>query len=261
MATIRRPAVAGMFYPETATALRTVVQSLLSAACSTGPRPKAIIAPHAGYIYSGPIAASAFARLKPHAHKITRVVVLGPSHHVALRGIACPDVDFFATPLGNIRVDRAALQLIRDLPCVCLSDAAHAQEHSLEVQLPFLQEIFSDFSLVPLVAGDIAPRDVAQVLNRLWGNDDTLLVISSDLSHEHDYATAQQQDAVTSRAIERLRFENLSPEGACGSACIGGLLYVARQRGLQAHALDVRNSGDTAGPRDRVVGYGAYAVH
>lgn len=261
MAILRRPAVAGSFYPETAAELHTLVQSLLSAAHAGGPQPKAIIAPHAGYIYSGPIAASVYARLKPHAHKITRVILLGPSHYIALRGLAYPDVDFFSTPLGNIPVDRAALRLILDLPDVRLSNEAHAQEHCLEVQLPFLQEISNSFSVVPLVAGEIAPHRVAQVLNRLWGHDETLIVISSDLSHYRHYTRAQQQDAATSRAIEQLRFESLSSAAACGSACIGGLLYVARQRGLQAHAIDVRNSGDTAGPHDRVVGYGAYALH
>jgi len=261
MATLRRPAVAGLFYPENAAELHALVQSLLAAANAKGSRPKAIIAPHAGYIYSGPVAASVYARLIPYSHGITRVVLLGPAHRVALRGLAAPGVDFFATPLGNIPVDRAALQLISGLPFVRTSDQAHAQEHSLEVHLPFLQAILAEFSLVPLVVGEAAPHDVAQVLERLWGGDETLIVISSDLSHYHDYATAQQLDAATSQAIEQLRFEDLDYDSACGRNPVSGLLYIARQRGLHAQAVDVRNSGDTAGPRNQVVGYGAYVIN
>ena len=261
MATLRRPAVAGLFYPESSTELRALLQSLLAVASTDGPRPKAIIAPHAGYIYSGAVAASVYARLQPYARLITRVVLLGPSHRVALRGLAAPSVDVFSTPLGTIPVDHAALRMIADLPFVCTSDQAHAQEHSLEVHLPFLQTILANFSLVPLVVGDAAPHDVAQVLERLWGGDETLIVISSDLSHYHDYATAQRLDAATSQAIEQLRFEDLNYESACGRNPVSGLLYVARQRGLHAQAIDVRNSGDTAGPRDQVVGYGAYVIN
>ncbi|MBI3775771.1 MAG: AmmeMemoRadiSam system protein B [Gammaproteobacteria bacterium] len=261
MATLRHPAVAGMFYPDNADELHAQLQALLAVAHVNGLRPKAIIAPHAGYIYSGPIAASVYAQLKPYAHEITRVVLLGPAHRVAVRGIAVPSVDLFAMPLGNIPIDHAALRLIAGLPFVRTSDQAHAQEHSLEVQLPFLQEILGEFSLVPLVVGEANPTQVAQVLERLWGGAETVIVISSDLSHYHDYATAQRLDAATSRAIEQLRFEDLNHDSACGCNPVSGLLYVARQRGLHAQALDVRNSGDTAGSRDHVVGYGAYVIN
>jgi len=261
MTTTRRPAVAGMFYSDDPRELRAQVRGFLAAVKPSGPRPKAIIAPHAGYVYSGPVAGSVYARVQPCAKDIKRVVLLGPSHRVRLRGLAAPSVDFFATPLGNIAIDRAALQLLADLPFVTVSDQAHAQEHSLEVHLPFLQTILAEFTLVPLVVGEAAPHEVAQVLERLWGGDETLIVISSDLSHYHDYATAQRLDAATSHAIEQLRFEDLNYDSACGRNPVSGLLYVARERGLHAQAIDVRNSGDTAGPRDQVVGYGAYVIN
>lgn len=261
MSIIRMPAVAGIFYSDNAHILGIQVRDFLGHAHSSGPYPKAIIAPHAGYIYSGPIAASAYARIQPYAQNIKRVILLGPSHRVRLRGLAVPSVDFFATPLGHIALDLTALKLLSGLPLVTVSDQAHAQEHSLEVHLPFLQEILGEFTLVPLVVGEAAPYEVAQVLDRLWGGDETLLVISSDLSHYHDYATAQRLDAATSQVIEQLRCEDLTREAACGANPIGGLLYAARERGLHAYAIDVRNSGDTAGPHDRVVGYGAYAVN
>jgi len=258
MVTLRHPAVAGLFYPENASDLQATVQALLAAARTDDLQPKAIVAPHAGYIYSGPIAASVYASIESRARNINRVVLLGPSHRVALRGIAAPSADYFSTPLGNIPIDRNALKLISDLPFVVTSDQAHAQEHSLEVQLPFLQVVLGEFTLIPLVVGEVQPQEVAQVLERLWGGDETLIVISSDLSHYHDYATAQRLDRATSTAIERLRFEDIRYDDACGRNPLSGLLYLARQRHLHAQTVDLRNSGDTAGPRDRVVGYGAY---
>lgn len=258
MATTRPPAVAGMFYPADPNTLRQQVAAFLTNANTKGPRPKAIIAPHAGYVYSGPIAGSVYARIQPFAKDITRVILLGPSHRVPLRGLAAPSVDFFGTPLGNTPIDRAAIVSIADLPFVRVFDDAHALEHSLEVQLPFLQQILHQFTLVPLVVGDASPENVAQVLERLWGGDETLIVISSDLSHFHDYATAQRLDRATSTAIEQLKLEDIQYDDACGRAPLNGLLYLARQRHLHAQTVDLRNSGDTAGPRDRVVGYGAY---
>lgn len=260
MPTVRAPAVAGTFYPDDAVALRAQLREFLAAVKTSGTCPKAIIAPHAGYVYSGPVAASAYARIQACARHITRVVLLGPSHRVRLRGLAAPSVDFFATPLGAIAVDRAALQRLADLPYVTVSDQAHALEHSLEVHLPFLQATLGQFTLVPLVVGAAEPHAVAQVLERLWGGAETLIVVSSDLSHYHDYATSQRLDAATTQAIEQLRFEDLNYDSACGRTPVSGLLYVARQRGLHAQAVDVRNSGDTAGPRDQVVGYGAYVI-
>jgi AmmeMemoRadiSam system protein B len=261
MPSVRQPAVAGMFYPDDPRELRGLVSQYLAAAETAGGVPKAIIAPHAGYIYSGPVAASAYALLKAARGAISRVVLLGPAHRLAFSGLALPSSDFFATPLGDVPIDREAVAALKNLPQVQVLDAAHAREHSLEVHLPFLQEALGEFRLVPLVAGDASAAQVGEVLERLWGGPETLIVISSDLSHYHDYQTARRMDAVTSRAIESLRFEDLDFDAACGRVPVSGLLYVARQRGLSIRTLDLRNSGDTAGPRDQVVGYGAYAIN
>lgn len=261
MPRIRRPAVAGRFYPERPGELAAMVQGFLRDA---GPRsgrvPKALIAPHAGYVYSGAIAGSAYAALGSRGGTIERVVLLGPAHRVALRGLAAPEATAFATPLGEVRLDREALDRVLALPQVRSFDAAHALEHSLEVQLPFLQELLGEFALVPLVVGDATAAEVAEVLDLLWGGDETLIVVSSDLSHYQDYDTARRMDAGTSRAIEALEPDAIGFDDACGRIPVQGLLLAARARGLRAKAIDVRNSGDTAGPRDAVVGYGAYAV-
>jgi len=258
MTKLRNPAVAGIFYPQDPRELRTMLADYLSAACAVGSVPKAMIVPHAGYVYSGPIAASAYARLKPARGQITRVVLLGPAHRVGFDGMALSSADYFMTPLGQIAVDRASIEKILPLASVRVMDQAHAQEHSLEVHLPFLQEVLGEFKLVPLVVGDATPEQVAQVLDALWGGPETLIVISSDLSHYHDYKTAQKLDLATSRAIEQLRVEDIEYDHACGRNPVNGLLYVARQRSLKAKTIDLRNSGDTAGSQDRVVGYGAY---
>lgn len=261
MGTIRAEAVAGTFYPARAPDLRAMVQAFLSEAGGTPGRQalKAIIAPHAGYVYSGPIAAHAFAALGTEVSEIRRVVVIGPAHFVPIRGLAAPTVDAFRTPLGDIPLDRAAIDSIRDLPQVEVTDVPHAPEHALEVELPFLQTALEDFALVPLVVGSASPAEVAEVLARLWGGDDTLIVVSSDLSHYHPYATAQRLDAATAAAIERLDEADLGPNDACGYLPIAGLLVEARRRDLRVERLDLRNSGDTAGRRDSVVGYGAWA--
>jgi AmmeMemoRadiSam system protein B len=204
------------------------------------------------------VAASAYVRIAARRDEIERVVLLGPSHRVALRGLAAPEAEAFATPLGRVPLDSEALERVLGLPQVSVLDAAHAAEHSLEVQLPFLQELLGEFSLVPLVVGDATPQEVAEVLEILWGGSETLIVVSSDLSHYQDYATARRLDAETTRAIVSLDPEAIDREQACGRVPVQGLLLAARQRGLVASAVDVRNSGDTAGPRDRVVGYGAY---
>lgn len=258
MATVRNPAVAGMFYPAKAAELETMVGRYLDAANVGGPVPKAIIAPHAGFIYSGPVAASAYARIAPARDTVTRVILLGPAHRVAVAGLALPSVDSLATPLGNVPVDKEAVAMIADLPQVKVMDAAHESEHSLEVHLPFLQTTLAEFSLVPLAVGEASPADVGEVLERLWGGPETLIVISSDLSHYHDYDTARRLDSATSRAIEQLRPQDIQYDHACGRIPINGLLHVARKRGMSATSIDLRNSGDTAGPRDQVVGYGAY---
>jgi AmmeMemoRadiSam system protein B len=255
----RQPAVAGTFYPADPVALRAQVEKLLAAARAADVTPKALIAPHAGYIYSGPIAASAYATLAPRAKDITRVVLLGPSHFVPFPGLALPAASAFATPLGDIELDRAALRLLEGHPAVRVLDAAHEREHSLEVQLPFLQVALPAFTLVPLAVGHASAADVAGVLDLLWGDGETLVVISSDLSHYRSYEAAAVIDAETAQAIERLDERPLDGEHACGCHPIAGLLHLARRRGLRVVPLDRRNSGDTAGDKRRVVGYGAWA--
>lgn len=262
MQTVRTPAVAGLFYPADTAELHNQVQHFLSQVePPVEPPPKAIIAPHAGYVYSGPIAASAYARLKAARGTIARVVLLGPSHRVGFRGVAVSGMVAFETPLGRIPVDQEAVELARQLPDVGFLEQAHAQEHSLEVHLPFLQEVLGEFKLVPLVVGEARPPQVGAILEALWGGPETLIVISSDLSHYHDYQTARRMDGKTSRAIEALRFEEIGYEQACGRNPVNGLLWVAQRKGLHVETIDLRNSGDTAGPRDHVVGYGAYVCH
>ncbi len=256
MRSIRKPAVAGTFYPADAIELRAMVSSLLSSAEAIDLSPKALIVPHAGYIYSGPVAATGYACLRAARASVKRVVLLGPAHFVAFSGLAESSAEAFATPLGVVPIDELARVRLRDLPQVQLLDRAHVWEHSLEVQLPFLQVILQDFSLIPLAVGEASGEEVGEVLERLWGGPETLILISSDLSHYHDYETAKQLDQETSKAIEKL--QQLNPGQACGRCPINGLLYVARKRGLRARTIDLRNSGDTAGPRDRVVGYGTY---
>ncbi len=261
MATVRPAAVAGMFYSSDPRELHAQIQRFIADARVNGPPPKAIIAPHAGYIYSGPIAASAYARLTTAKDLINRVVLLGPSHRVGFGGIAVSGADTFETPLGKIPIDKETAESICALPGVGFLDKAHAQEHSLEVHLPFLQEVLADFKLVPLVVGDAEPDEVGLVLEALWGGPETLIVISSDLSHYHDYDTARRIDAATSKAIASLRFQDIGYEDACGRNPIRGLLWVAQRKGLHGETIDLRNSGDTAGPRNQVVGYGAYVFN
>jgi len=259
MGTIREPVVAGMFYPGNAEELHEMVQQMLQQAGKVeAAPPKALIAPHAGYIYSGPVAASAYASLRRVRDTIERVVLLGPSHRVGFLGLATSSADTFSTPLGDIPIDTETVARLTALPQVHTLDQAHQLEHSLEVHLPFLQESLSHFKLVPLVVGDASADEVAEVLEQVWGGEETLIVISSDLSHYHDYATAARMDRKTSEAIEQLRPEALQYEDACGRNPIIGLLKVAQHKHLSVETVDLRNSGDTAGPRDQVVGYGAY---
>lgn len=260
MKSVREPAVAGMFYPAEPAELRQTIQDLLARHNVDRPVPKAIVAPHAGYPYSGPVAASVYARLAKARGTIRRVVLLGPSHRVGFPGLATSTADYFRTPLGDVPVDTALVNQVAAMPQVRALDQAHQLEHSLEVHLPFLQETLGDFVLVPLVVGDASAEEVGEVLEELWGGPETLIVISSDLSHYHDYATAQKLDSATTEAIEKLRYEDIAYEDACGRNPIKGLLWLARRRGLKAETVDLRNSGDTAGPRDAVVGYGAYVL-
>jgi MEMO1 family protein len=256
----RQPAVAGSFYPANPAELSHMLDRYLNQAASSRAAPKAIIAPHAGYVYSGPIAASAYARLASVRDIIKRVVLMGPSHRIAFGGLAISAADHFVTPLGEITIDQDAVSALSDLSFVGYLEQAHAMEHSLEVHLPFLQSMLADFKLVPIVAGDASPEQVSQVLDRLWGGAETLIVISSDLSHYHPYAEAQHLDQDTSRHIEHLRYEALSAEAACGRVPVAGLLKLLRDKALSIKTIDLRNSGDTAGDKQRVVGYGAYVV-
>lgn len=255
---MRRPAVAGTFYPVDGQELHRLITAYLAVVDAAGPVPKALIAPHAGYIYSGPVAASAYAYLAKARGTVSRVVLLGPAHWIAFSGLAASSAEAFISPLGAVPVDCHALQQVLELPSVCLLDKAHVREHSLEVQLPFLQEVLGNFSLVPLVVGEASPEEVAAVLDLLWSGPETAIVISSDLSHYYDYETARRLDQMTSHAIEQLRWQDIRTEQVCGYYPVRGFLYAAQHHRLSAKTVDVRNSGDTAGPRDEVVGYGAY---
>ncbi|HYS57987.1 MAG TPA: AmmeMemoRadiSam system protein B [Burkholderiales bacterium] len=259
---VRPPAVASLFYPADSRALAEEVSFYLDqteeAPLSPG-FPKAVIVPHAGFMYSGPVAASAYDRLRPARDIVRRVVILGPCHRVPVHGLALPRARAFDTPLGRIPLDEEAIASIRGLPQVVESAAAHAEEHALEVQLPFLQQVMGEFSLVPLVVGDADPEKVAEVLERIWGGTETLIVISSDLSHYHSYEDARRIDGATVRAI--LGFDaGLSHEQACGATPVAGMLIAARRKGLAPKLLDCRNSGDTAGDKSRVVGYASFAL-
>src|SRR5688572_22624848 len=263
MSAVRPPAVAGTFYPGEARALAAELDDLLGGVPHLEPRlgfPKALIVPHAGYIYSGEIAARAYDELSPARGIVSRVVLLGPVHRVPVRGLAAPGADAFATPLGNVPVDREALRAVQDLPQVVTSDAAHALEHSLEVQLPFLQKVLGAFALVPFAVGTASVQEVAAVIERLWGGPETLIVVSTDLSHYHRYDEAKTIDAAT---LERVRgfATDIDHEEACGATPLNGLLAVAKKRQMSVQLLAACNSGDTAGGKGQVVGYGAFALH
>ena len=263
MTAIRHPAVAGTFYPAERDALERQLALFLSEAGNDAPTPalpKAIIGPHAGYIYSGPVAARAYARLAAARGRISRVVLIGPSHYVAFRGFAVDTATAWAMPGGTVALDTEAIARLRALPMVGELDAAYQREHALEVHVPFLQHVLGEFRLVPIVAGDAPPEAVAAVFDALWGGPETLIVVSTDLSHYLDYAACQRLDQSTAAVIERLD-PTITSTQACGAVPTRGLLLAARQRGMAIERLDLRNSGDTAGPRDRVVGYGAWALY
>jgi AmmeMemoRadiSam system protein B/AmmeMemoRadiSam system protein A len=252
-----------MFYPGEPKALAAELDDLLGGVPHLAPRlgfPKALIVPHAGYIYSGGIAARAYDELSPARGLVSRVVLLGPVHRVPVRGLAAPGADAFATPLGNVPVDREALRAVQDLPQVVTSDAAHALEHSLEVQLPFLQKVLGAFALVPLAVGTASVQEVAVVLERLWGGPETLIVVSTDLSHYHPYDEARRIDGAT---LERVRgyATDIDHDEACGATPLNGLLSVAKKRQMSVQLLAACNSGDAAGGKGQVVGYGAFALH
>ena len=260
MEIIRPPAVAGMFYPANPDVLSDMIEQDLAQATPTSvvTAPKVLIVPHAGYIYSGSVAASAFALLEPYRQLINRVVVIGPSHRVGFNGVAISSADNFGTPLGAIPVDKKVQAKLSEIADVHVIDEAHAAEHSLEVQLPFLQYILDEFKIVPIVAGDANPQLIAKIIEILWGGSETLIVISSDLSHFHQYLKAKQLDQATSQAILDLDVNVIDSQHACGCVGIKGLLTFAQRHPLEASIIDLKNSGDTAGSKDSVVGYGAY---
>ena len=257
--TIRQPAVAGTFYPDSATILDSFITEMLSNSPKRELSPKVLIVPHAGYIYSGSTAACAYSLLEPMQNSIRNVVLLGPSHRASFEGLALPDCEKFATPLGNIDLDTRTMAKLSAFAQIQTLDAAHSQEHSLEVQCPFLQKTLNNFKLIPIVVGDATPLAVAEVLEFLWGDDDTLIIISSDLSHYHNYEEANYRDNLTVKAIEQLS-SNLTGGQACGCRPLNGMMKVAQHRGMEVITLDVCNSGDTAGDKDRVVGYGAFVI-
>lgn len=255
MTLVRRPAVAGSFYPAEPDALRAAIDRAFAGAArppDDAPVPKALVAPHAGYMFSGAVAASAYTRIAPARDRIERVVLLGPAHRVWLEGVAASGYDAWRTPLGDVPVERPHH--------VAVDDVAHAEEHSLEVHVPFLQTVLGPFTLVPLVVGRASPHHVAALLDELWGGDETLILVSTDLSHYHDHATATDLDRMTAARVVARDHDAIGDRDACGAHPLRGLLFVARQRALDVQLLDLRNSGDTAGPHDRVVGYGAFAV-
>ena len=253
----RPPAVSGSFYPAGKAELRAMTRRLLSEAEQEGPTPKVLIAPHAGYVYSGPVAASGYARLNGKAGHIRRVVLIGPAHRVYFKGVALSTADSFETPLGNVPIDSPTIRALRRNIAVAENDTAHHQEHSLEVHLPFLQETLDDFELIPLLVGDIATADLATILSSVWGGTQTLIIVSTDLSHFLDYDKAVVVDRATTRSIEQAD-GGLGPTQACGCRPVNAALELIRAKQMQVTTLDVRNSADTAGGRDRVVGYGTY---
>jgi hypothetical protein len=261
--TVRPPAVAGLFYPADPHELARALDSAFAAAVpppEDAAIPKALIVPHAGYVYSGAVAAGAYLRLGPARQTFHTVVLLGPSHRVPLTGVAVPGHGSFATPLGMVPVDTDLRAAVGGLPGVVVDDLPHAHEHSLEVQLPFLQTVLDEFTLLPLAVGDATIEQVADLLEVVWGGPERLVVVSTDLSHYHPYEQARRLDAHTAAAILAADPRRIADQDACGSRPLRGILHVARDRSLTIEQIDLRNSGDTAGDRDRVVGYGAFAV-
>jgi MEMO1 family protein len=256
---VRPPAVAGSFYPHAPGELSATVEALLFKAEPSGQRPLlGVIAPHAGYIYSGPVAASAFVEVASHRHGFARVLLIGPPHYLPVRGIAAPSARCFATPLGEVAIDTDTIASLVGAGLASIDDRAHAPEHSLEVELPFLQTVLRNFTLIPLLVGDASPQQVASVIGVAMDGR-TLLVVSTDLSHYLDDASARKRDLASAAAVERLDYTALGPYDACGFAALNGALCAGRERGWTVERRDLRNSGETSGDRGRVVGYGAWA--
>ncbi|GGO76089.1 MEMO1 family protein [Marinobacterium nitratireducens] len=256
----RPPAVAGVFYPDDPVELGELIDRLLGDNAQRGQAPRALVVPHAGLVYSGPVAARAYSLLRPWVSSFDRVLLLGPNHRVPLASMAVPSAGSFACPLGEMALDTETIADWVERGLLEYNDEPHRLEHCLEVQLPFLLRLKSDWKLIPVVVGQVATDRVAALVREALRNERTLVLVSSDLSHYHSYDTARRIDSVTSQRIERME-PTLTPELACGCHALNGLLDAAGRQGLHIDRLDLRNSGDTAGPRDRVVGYGAYAIH
>ena len=257
MSAIRKAAVAGTFYPSDPQELRETIQDFYDNAEDQPATGKVLIAPHAGYIYSGPIAASCYGPLRKRADEISRVILLGPSHYVGFHGMAVPECDFYETPLGNIKIDQEARETALNCEEVLSFDQAHLQEHSLEVHLPFLKESLNDFEFLPIVVGACNPKKVADLIKSLWAGSETLIVISTDLSHFKDYKDASKSDRNTCSKIETLDI-NFDHNDACGSTPVKGLILAAKDKGIIPKLIDLRNSGDTSGNKSRVVGYASF---
>ncbi|OLQ74771.1 AmmeMemoRadiSam system protein B [Photobacterium proteolyticum] len=256
---IRPPAVAGSFYDKSPETLQCQLDSWLIPTTDEYKKIRAVVVPHAGYVYSGKVAAQAYRYLKSQADTIKRVILIGPSHRYFFQGCAIPSVDYFASPLGNIAIDKQSVEILREIDDIEVSDQIHAFEHCLEVQLPFLQTCLNEFTLLPLLTSNVSPVNVANIIDSLWQDDSTLLVISSDLSHYHPYSEAQKIDQDTCSLIEHYD-PSLTPEQACGSTGINTLLLLAKQRDYQITRIELKNSGDTAGDKERVVGYVSYLI-
>jgi AmmeMemoRadiSam system protein B len=253
--------VAGRFYPAAPERLAADVDRYLSEGLGEAVRAHAVVAPHAGYVYSGPVAGSAYRAVAARASTVDRVVLLGPAHFVWVAGLAMPSSAAFDTPLGRLPVDDDARgAALAASGSVVVDDEAHRPEHSLEVQLPFLQRCVGAVPVLPLLVGQAAPEVVADLLDLWWDDPRTVVVVSTDLSHYEDYATARRRDARTAELVVGVRPGDLADRDACGAYALRGLLTQSGRRGAQVRLLDLRSSGDTAGPRDRVVGYGAFAV-
>lgn len=255
--------VAGYFYPNDPNTLSKQIDDFLlnTEIEKNNIIPKAIIVPHAGYIYSGQTAAFSYNCLEKIKNKIKKVVIIGPAHRVGFNGIAGTLATEFVTPLGVVKVDESSMENVLTMPSVMILEEAFQGEHCLEVQLPFLQKILNNFTIVPLIVGNVSYITLSEVIERLWGFDDTLFVISSDLSHYHDYKTAQNMDSTTANAIVNLEPDNITYDNACGRIGIQAMLDIAKSKNMTVKQLDLRNSGDTAGDKNRVVGYGAFCVY
>lgn len=262
MLKIQHPVVAGTFYPDNPSRLKQMLKYLLSKTSAHKKQARALIVPHAGYIYSGAIAATAYARLRAEKQNIKKIVLIGPSHHLGFQGVALNTAEQFLTPLGAIAVNGEAIKRIATLPFAHFINQAYSKEHSLEVHLPFLQSVIGTFSLIPVVTGKVSAEQLCELIELFWGDLETIIIISSDLSHFLEYEAAQHQDKKTSAFIEQLQYEKLDRRAACGYIPISGLLALARKKSLQVKTLDLRNSADTAGSahKNRVVGYGSYAI-